>query len=305
MKTKQILIAVVGVLIVGGVSLFFFLEYQAKTKQSGQISTEQQLADQQSTEQNAVLPDTKIVPTGLPDGYKVTIENAPDCGVIKSHVGEQYSYDFFCKEKVLEHVDMVGNWRVEPFLSYEGGNELLGFFKAGSGEDKKYYWGPSILYKMNTEKGTVKKFLDASSAIVQNNTQSLFDTWGTKYFITDVSKDGTLATYSNYFAVNTIFVRDMVTGKIQEFKVDKSLYDFGDASFSDDGSQIAFAGMKRRVINDKDTSFVEAELFILDLKSGKITLKEKNTNPGMYTVNGWDKQNVSFDYLDEVKGTVK
>lgn len=248
---------------------------------------------------------SKITKDELPEGFKVLFENVPGCGVIKNHVEEQYSYDFFCKEKVIGYVNMAGNWRVEHFLSYKGGNEFFGFFKAGAGEGKKYYWGPSILYKMNTERGTLEKFLDVSSLVTPSDTKSLPSIWGSKYFITDVSKDGTRAVYCNYFAVNTLFIRDMVSGKIQEFAVDKSLYDFGDASFSDDGKQIAFAGMKRQVAKSKDLGFVEAELFVLDTVSGKITLKETNKNPGMYSINGWDGQNISFEYLVEEKATVK
>lgn len=293
MKIKRGLIIILGVLVLAVVYVLFFSEYLMKLKLGEQALTGQP------------KPSSETASPELPDGFKVLFENVPGCGVIKNHIGERYSYDFFCKEKVLGYVNMMGNWRVEHFLSYEGGNEFFGFFKAGAGEGKKYYFGPAILYKMNTNKGTLEKFLDVSSLIKPGDTQSLSSVWGSKYFITDISKDGTKAVYCNYFTVNTIFVRDMVTGKTQEFKIDKDLYDFGDASFSDDATQIAFAGMKRNIVKSKDLGFVEAELFVLDTASGRITPKETNKNPGMYSINGWDGQNISFEYLVEENANTK
>jgi hypothetical protein len=300
-QTKRWLIIIFVALTIGMICILFFSRYVTKSKQSEQAPI---IENDPSSEQLPVS-SLKAAKMGLPDGFKILFDNTPGCGVIKNHIEERYSYDFFCQDKVIGFVNMIGNWRTEHFLSYEGSNELIGFFRAGAGEGKKYYWGPTILYKMNTNEKTVKKFLDVSSLVLPSDTKSLSSVWGSKYFITDVSKDGTKAVYCNYFDVNTLFVRDMVTGNIQEFKVDKNLYDFGDASFSDDGTQIAFAGVKRKIVKSKDLGFIEAQLFVLDTRSGKIITKETSKNPGMYSVNGWNGQDVSFEYLVAEKVIVK
>lgn len=294
MSTQRVLVALAGVavLIGAGVLLWRFVP-----KQSSQEPTpsNEEVAPSQSSDKTTQEPEA--VSVALPSGERVTFENiSENCGVIKGKA-ERYTYDFFCDNKVFGHADMPGNWHIDHFLSYEGGDELFGFFPDRSGEEGKYYWGPSVLYKANTQKGTLEKFIDVSLWARSGETAPR-SAWGSKYFITDVSSDQRFVVYANYFDKNTFFVRDLTTKETRSYPVDQSLYDFGDASFSDDGKSIAFAGLSmKKDASGKPIAFLQASLFVLDLTSGKATVQETKKEPGMYSINGWNGNKVDFEYL--------
>lgn len=295
MDVRRSLMAIFGVLLVVGIGIGIWWWRSAQVQQDASPALQDVTIDQSPKEE--AVSDPEPAKIALPQGERVTFENVPvNCGVIKGKA-ERYTYDFFCDDKVFGHMDMSGNWHIDHFLSYEGGDELFGFFPDRSGEEGKYYWGPSVLYKANTERGTLVKLLDVSLWATPGETAPR-SAWGSKYFIMDVSSDQSLAIYGNYFADNALFTRNLSTGEVRKYPIDASLYDFGDASFSDDGKKVAFAGLKmKKDTSGKPIGFIEAEVFVLDLASGKITIQETKREPGMYSVNGWIGDKADFEYL--------
>ncbi|MDD5084356.1 MAG: hypothetical protein PHT88_05520 [Candidatus Moranbacteria bacterium] len=231
---------------------------------------------------------------------EIVFNEVPDMKVMKRHVDDAYAYDFTYKGKTFGHVDLMGDWRVEHFLSYGNGSEYFGFSMSGSGIDNKYYWGPTMLYKANTAQGSLVKVVDFSLDAEKGNGDGIVsNSWGTDLFITDISEDEKQVVYCNYWTDNNkIFIKDIATGKIKEFSIDGGLYDFGDAMLSEDGKKIAFAGVKT-ADGTETSSFVEADLFLIDVATGNISLSQSNKTPGYYAVNGWQGNEVDYEYVTE------
>lgn len=289
MNTKKIIgLVLLGVVVIAGVGFLIWTRIHQRPDTSIALQSDMKEMGDTATVSAAVE---------LPQGVRIPFQDMPDCGIIKGHEGIVYTYTFFCQETAFGSVAMTGDWHVTQFLSYQGGERLFGFFPDRSGENGKYYWGPSILYSVNIDKRLFGKLIDISFSEKLGGEQANHS-WGSNYFITDVSSDGGQVVYCNYFSKNAIFIRNIRTGETKEFPVDASLYDFGDATFSNDGTKIAFAGIKGKTTDgNKSFIFAEAELFVLDIVTGKITTKETQKKFGMYGINGWDGDAIDFEYL--------
>jgi hypothetical protein len=289
MNTKWWIGAVLTLIIIaGGFGLWLWTRSHSVQKEANQS-----VPDESAPTQNA---QSEVI-IGLPSGVKIAFDNLPGCGVIKSHEEKQYTYNFFCQELVFGRAFFTGDWHVDHFLSYSGSEELFGLFPDRSGEKDKYYWGPSVLYRMNTEQKFLGKLIDLSFS-GSLGTEQATRSWGSNYFITDVSRDQSQVVYCNYFSKNTLFIRNIRTGLTREYPVAADLYDFGDATFSDDGTKIAFAGLSGKSKGkDGKITFGKATIFILDSNSGKITSYKTEQKSGMYSINGWRGDVVDSEFI--------